>query len=304
MVSEKIVDEIGVVVGRFQIPELHEGHIQVLDEVHSKHNKVIVFLGITPVLGTKRNPLDFDSRKKMLQESYPEAIVLPISDQPCDKEWSKNLDAKIREVCPTGKVVLYGSRDCFMTHYFGVFPTVELEQKVYVSGSQIRNEAALKANGSIDFRRGVIYSAFNRYPTAFGTVDVAVINPKTNEVLMGRKDREANWRFPGGFVNPGESHEEAALRELREETGGNVEVSKDLGYVGSFAVDDWRYRSEADKITTVFYVTTYLFGPIAASDDLAEVAWMKIDKGIPVVSEHSPLLKKLVELNAKTKEVK
>jgi len=302
--------EIGVVIGRFQIPELHEGHIQVLDEVHSKHNKVIIFLGITPVLGTKRNPLDFDSRKKMVQETYPDAIVLPISDKPSDKDWSKNLDRKIREVCPTGKVVLYGSRDSFMKAYWGSFPTVELEQKVYVSGSQIRREAALKANGSIDFRRGVIYSAFNRYPTAFGTVDVAVVNPKTNEVLMGRKANQPGLRFPGGFLNPGESHEDAAHRELREETGGNLNVGPKLDYVGSFAVDDWRYRSEDDKITTVLYQACYLWGPIKASDDLDEVVWVKMEKLVGsgqswVVPEHWKLLDALLaHNNVDTKETK
>ena len=295
------IGEIGVVVGRFQIPELHEGHVGILDEVHDKHNKVIVFLGVTPVLGSKRNPLDFDSRKKMLQENYPDAIVLPISDQRSDKKWSKELDRKIREVCPTGEVILYGSRDCFMTHYFGTFPTVELEQKVYVSGSQIRREANLKANGSIDFRRGVIYGAFNRYPTAYSTVDVAVINHKRGEVLLGRKLGENGLRFPGGFVNPGENHEEAARRELAEETGGDVNINTKLKYIGSYVVEDWRYRFEDDKITTVFYATEYLWGSIKASDDLNEVAWVKIDDLRPeagpfaVVPEHQMLVAGLIE---------
>jgi bifunctional NMN adenylyltransferase/nudix hydrolase len=293
--------EIGVVVGRFQIPELHAGHIGVLDEVAETHNKVIVFLGICPGLGDKRNPLDYDLRKKMIQEKYPEIIVLPISDQEFDKPWSALLDKKIREVCPVGDVTLYGSRDSFMLRYHGVFPTVELEQKIYISGTQVRAEAALRANGSVDFRRGVIYGSFNRYPTAYGTTDMAVINYKTHEVLMGRKYEGAKLRFPGGFLQPGETHEQGARREFNEETGGNVEVSKSLTYIGSFAIDDWRYRSRQDKITTVFFTGVYLWGPIEATDDLYEVEWVKIDKlreaGLTnhFCAEHVPLCNALVE---------
>ncbi len=296
--SSRKVGEIGVVVGRFQIPELHEGHLQFLDEVHSMHNKVIVFLGITKVLGSKRNPLDFDSRRKMIQESYPDAIVLPISDQRCDHKWSKELDRKIREVCPAGDVVLYGNRDCFMTHYYGVFQTVELEQKVFVSGTQVRREAALKANGSIDFRRGAIYASFNRYPIAYGTTDIAVINYKTGEVLLGRKGPESKLRFPGGFLNPGETHNAGALRELKEETGGDMEVDKNLSFVGSFVVDDWRYRNEDDKITTILFATEYLWGPIRATDDLDAVAWVKLDTlnvEEQIMEEHWPLAEALLK---------
>ena len=46
---------IGVLVGRFQVHELHEAHHYVIDQVVENHKKVILFLGVPKVVGTKNN---------------------------------------------------------------------------------------------------------------------------------------------------------------------------------------------------------------------------------------------------------
>ncbi len=46
-----------------------------------------------------------------------------------------------------------------------------------------------------------------------------------------------------------------------------------MQYVGSAKIDDWRYRSEADKIMTLFFKADYVSGAAKANDDLAELAW-------------------------------
>ena len=48
--------DIGVVVGRFQVPYLHQGHLDLLETVQSRHKKVIIFLGMTSTLTTRNNP--------------------------------------------------------------------------------------------------------------------------------------------------------------------------------------------------------------------------------------------------------
>lgn len=53
-------------------------------------------------------------------------------------------------------------------------------------------------------------------------------------VLLIRRAREpaaGKWAPPGGFVDPGETLEEAAIREVREETGVDA---RELRYLGSF----------------------------------------------------------------------
>jgi len=49
---------------------------------------------------------------------------------------------------------------------------------------------------------------------------VAVIVTSAERVLVGRRrDGMPRWTFPGGGIEPGETAQEAAVREVREETG-------------------------------------------------------------------------------------
>jgi bifunctional NMN adenylyltransferase/nudix hydrolase len=63
--------DVGVIVGRFQVPELHDAHKDLIETVCDKHDKVIIFLGLSPLMVTRENPLDFESRKQMILESSP-----------------------------------------------------------------------------------------------------------------------------------------------------------------------------------------------------------------------------------------
>lgn len=304
--NEKIEDfsskyGVAVIIGRFQVHELHIGHIKLINSVIERHKKVIIFLGVSPVIGTKRNPLDFDSRKRMLQQQYPNAVILSAPDRAEDKEWSEEIDRRIKEIYQTGKPLLYGSRDSFIPHYKGSFDTAELSTDTYYSGTEVRKEVSEEVRASSDFRAGKIYQAYNRYPISYATVDIAPINDN-NQLLLGKKPHESKYRFVGGFVDPkDESYEIAAKRELHEEAGNNIEVDK-MEYVCSMNMDDWRYRNEEDKIKTILFKTKFLWGRIQPSDDISELKWFELEdlKNEKFIDEnimdvHIPLMKKLIE---------
>lgn len=276
--KEKTAD-VGVIVARFQVHNLSEAHKDLLTTVASKHSKVLVFLGNSPLFGTKNNPLDFEARKQMLNEYNPNLIVLYIKDNPSDLNWSKGLDKQIRDnLLPNQTAMLYGGRDSFIEHYLGNFDVTELESKVYISGTELRKDISSRVKGTADFRAGVIWASANRYALAQPTVDIVIYSEDRTKVLLVRRHGETTFRFPGGYAEPDSmSYEMDARREVAEETG--VQVGE-LKYIGSVKIDDWRYRNEVDKIKTLVFEAQYVYGPLKPTDEeeIELVKWFNVEE--------------------------
>lgn len=306
-VKETPPSDVGIVIGRFQVPNLHEAHLELIQSVVDRHKKVIIFLGLSPAKTTYRNPLDFEARKQMLADAFPCVSILYIKDQKEDKIWSANLDTQINDlVGPTQTCTLYGSRDSFIPHYTGQFPVLELEPERVVSGKEIRKDVGRATKGTEDFRKGVIWAVENQFPAFYPTCDVAIVDKDNNRLLLGKKPGENEYRFPGGFADPTKdaSMEAVVYRETREECG-DIEIGKPT-YLGSVMVNDWRYRNERNKIMTFFFMVNIQYGRVEAGDDLAEVRWFDIDKinEIPLVKGHIPLMEMLVDNLKKEKCLK
>lgn len=268
--------EVGVIVARFQSPFLHEGHIDILTQVLLNHPRVIIYLGLSPVKCSKNNPLDFAARKAMIENEFKQIEVHYIEDVGNNELWSKNLDRHIQKIIGPGqKVVLYGSRDSFIAAYSGKFPTIELVPNKFISAREIRKNIGIKAKSTQEFREGVIWAVENQYPAVHPTVDFAIVNFDKREVLLARKPNEELLRFPGGFADTNSpSYEADVLREAKEET--RLEFTEQPFYIGSTLVDDWRYRSEQNKIKTLMFVVIYEGGVPQADDDIADVRWVNL----------------------------
>jgi bifunctional NMN adenylyltransferase/nudix hydrolase len=279
---------IGVVVGRFQTPSLHEGHRHVIDTAKDEGRKLLIVVGSSEAVRCTVNPLDFETRAKMLESAYPEATVIKMNDNPSDALWSKGLDACIEKMFPDHEVILFGSRDSFIPYYEGKHPCRNVEPKGDHCATKIRNEHYQPLD-SVEFRAGMLYAARQFFPTSFQTVDVVIKHSVENKVLVGRKKHETGWRFIGGFVDPADdSLECAAKREVLEEAG-DVEIAE-MNYIASIRVKDYRYRKSDHKIMTALFSAIYVFGPIKAGDDLEEVRWQDIDGLIDcLVETHKPL---------------
>jgi bifunctional NMN adenylyltransferase/nudix hydrolase len=288
--------EIGVIMARFQVHKLHEGHIKLIDKVCENHKKVIIFLGVSVVGNTKSNPLDFASRKAMIQELYPKVVILPQKDQRSDEKWSQNLDAEIRTPFGEAPALLYGSRDSFIPHYKGKYPVVELTTDIFYSGTEVRRQVSREILGSEDFRAGVIHATYAQRPVTYPTVDVVAYNEK-GQILLGKKPNEKLYRFIGGFVDRTDTNwEMAAKREFSEETGG-CEIG-DLIYLASGAIKDWRYAKSESGIMTTLFIGKFMWGAITPSDDIASLHWVyprDINIETDVMIEHRELFVKIKE---------
>lgn len=300
-----------MIIGRFQVDQIHEGHKTLIDNVVARHRKVIILLGISPLANSMTNPLDFESRKQMIVSAYPQVTVLYVKDVNNDGLWSKNVDYTLNDVLgPNQTALLYGSRDSFIKHYSGVWDTYELPDGQAKTGTEIRAEIGREARDSADWRAGVIWASRNRYPISFQTVDIAVFTPDYTQILLGKKKTEINWRLIGGFADPrSTSLEDDARREVMEEAGVALDT---INYVRSFEVDDWRYRNEPDCIKTALFIATTSDENPVADDDIERVCWFnrtELDPTgyFPIVSEHRDLVRHALMRAShilRTKEIK
>jgi len=142
------------------------------------------------------------------------------------------------------------------------------------------------------------------YPTAFHTVDIIATrsgsyqNAGHVEVLLGRKHNATQWVFIGGFVEPTQTAEAAALRELHEETNVLIENEDRIEYIGSLFIDDSRYKDSPHKITTsifTIFLTRDEASQAKGGDDIAEVKWVRLDEILLLLKEHHvPLYNKFI----------
>jgi ADP-ribose pyrophosphatase YjhB (NUDIX family) len=101
-----------------------------------------------------------------------------------------------------------------------------------------------------------------QFRNPFPTVDI-IIEVEGGIVLIERRNPPPGWAIPGGFVDYGETVEEAAVREAKEETGLDVTLASLLG-----VYSDPRRDPRSHTISTVFVATAS--GAPVADDDAAD----------------------------------
>lgn len=294
-------EPVGVVIGRFQIDELHEGHLALLNFVQDRYRNFLVLLGVRHSVQTAKNPLDYRVREQMIRQLYPNAVVLPVVDQSTNESWSRHVDQQIKTAFPGRSAILFGGPDNSLDAYSGKFTTQTVDVAVSTQHATARREAIANAPlSSSDFRAGIIYALQTQRPRTEVSVDIAALyddpEERTLSVLLGRKPGEKLWRLPGGFVDPEDrSFKMAAYRECREEVGG---VAGHLTYITDIISDDWRSADQDDVIhrTVLFCGWATEKFEVQAGDDLTEAKWVNINdlNERDVVPEHNELIHHLV----------
>ena len=96
-------------------------------------------------------------------------------------------------------------------------------------------------------------------------------------VLASRRTRKGDlaWGLAKGGIEPGETREEAAIREVREETGLEAEIEADLGDTKYIYVwEDVRIRK-----TVHFFLMRHTGGDVEDRDDeMEEIRWFPLER--------------------------
>lgn len=128
-------------------------------------------------------------------------------------------------------------------------------------------------------------TAVERYKNPVPTVDIIIEIEEKGIVLIKRKNPPYGWAIPGGFVDYGESLEDAAVRESKEEVSLDVELVKQL-----HTYSDPSRDKRCHTITTAYIARGK--GEPKAADDAVEVGIFN-EKTLPspLVFDHEKILR-------------
>lgn len=293
-------EKLSVIIGRFQTPHLHRGHIELIEEAEKFSKNILILIGCTAATGSDKNPMDFETREGMFYENG-RFVVKPLFDNPSDKDWSDSVDKIIADLGFEVATIFGGRDNSIEGYYSGKHKIKIIEQKGAHSSTLLRKGVAKWPIQSSDFRSGIIYHTENRYPIVYSTVDIAVWRhvepiPAKAEILMGKKGDKFN--FIGGFIDPNDVDlRAAACRELKEEAGFETSY---LMYEFSYKVEDARYKNTKDSIMTHLF-STCKFDMLPdqskiSDEEFKEFAWIPAsESSLDLISEaHRPLFLKFI----------
>jgi 8-oxo-dGTP diphosphatase len=113
------------------------------------------------------------------------------------------------------------------------------------------------------------------YAHSAPTVSALVVDG--DRILLARRAHEPDagrWDLLGGFVDEGEHPLDALRRELREETGLEVEPAE---FVGSY-VDSYGDGELATGVLNLVWKARIVTGEASPADDVAELRWFALDE--------------------------
>lgn len=128
-----------------------------------------------------------------------------------------------------------------------------------------------------------------KYPRPAVTADAVVITkkpiPKVLLIERGDEPFKGHWAFPGGFMNMDETTEACAIRELKEETGLELDNPKQIG---TYSEIDRDPRGRTISVVYLFEIESER--EVTGQDDAAKAQWWDI-KNLPELAfDHKEIL--------------
>ncbi len=129
-----------------------------------------------------------------------------------------------------------------------------------------------------------------KYPHPAVTTDCVIFGFDGNELKVllverGIEPFKGCWALPGGFLNPYESAETGALRELKEETGIKNAYIEQLH---TYSTPD---RDPRERVITIAYIALVKLQEVKGGDDAADAKWFPVNNTPKLAFDHDLILR-------------
>ena len=108
------------------------------------------------------------------------------------------------------------------------------------------------------------------------SVSAVVRRPDSErEILLMKRSDNSHWGLPGGYVEPGESVEVATEREVREETGYEIEVGRLVGVYSDPGTQVIEYEGgrRVQAVNLCFEAVATSLGELTTPDETLEIGF-------------------------------
>jgi bifunctional NMN adenylyltransferase/nudix hydrolase len=308
-----------VLIGRWQI--FHKGHQTLLDAALQNAADIIVVIGSAHRSRDARNPFNWQERQAMIQAGLSDTDLhrvqfLPVRDYFDDERWNAAVRAGVHELTGgKGAITLVGFKKDHTSYYQDNFPgwaRMQVSPQYETDATGLRN--VFFEGADPDARMAVLQpfvsppvlaylQAWSRLPVfaervqehqaviayrkkwtadAYLTADSVLV--AASHVLLVRRGGAmgyGQWALPGGFVESGERFYDAALRELREETGFVTLASTMRHALQSGQTFDHPLRSPRARLVTMafhFDLGNIRLPEVQGADDALEAKWVPLSE--------------------------
>lgn len=286
-----MINKTALWVGRFQPP--HLGHFDGARQIQeSGIEKLLIGIGSAQEKNTLKNPFTFEERKQMLNLGLQKVLsidyeIVPLPDMPTDEQWT----SYIYSLFPGEKEGVWEDKKIGSRYSFGIVftgnPWVQEcfknytnvaslnENRKSLSASTLRDKIGRYEDISEDTYPEIIDYIYNvngqkrleqllPKPKNPELACDAIIEYQHGIVLIERKNQPYGLALPGGFIDYGESAEDAVVREAMEETSLKFTIENQLKFYSDPDGDPRRHIA-----TVAFYGQGQ--GNLVAQDDALNV---------------------------------
>lgn len=307
-----------IFIGRFSI--FHNAHLAIVEKALSLSKEVIVVIGSSNSARSVRNPWNAPEREEMISSSLSEDKLKRIKFVHMkdylynNNMWVSVLQEKINSITEdTKNVGLIGFESDETSFYLKLFPQFEFvafDKEYSFHATNLRNAYF---SHDLSYRDSIPIGTFNflekfrssqefkilkeekdyidaykekwrgaPFEPIFCTVDSLCL--KSGHILIvkrGRNPGKGLYALPGGFVNPKEKLQDAALRELKEETGIKVNIPDLKKSIVDQKVFDDPMRSGRGRVISHTYFIDLGVGSlpkVKGLDDADEAFWLPLSE--------------------------